>query len=138
MKRYLLDTNICIAILRENPNISKVVSQIDFSQCYVSEITVIELKVGAILGRAKAPQGKYIDQHIEAFISNLTIVPISTSIDFFAEEKVRLQLAGTPAHNNFDLLIGCTAVTNDFIMVTDNVKDFKNVKGIKIENWLNQ
>ncbi len=136
MKRYLLDTNICIAILRKEPNMAKVVSQIDFSQCYVSEITVIELKIGEILGKAKAPQGKFVDQHIEAFISNLTIIPISTSIDFFAEEKVRLQLAGTPAHNNFDLLIGCTAVTNDLIMVTDNIKDFKNIKGIKIENWL--
>lgn len=56
------------------------------------------------------------------FINNLTIIPISTSIDFFAEEKVRLQLAGTPAHNNFDLLIGCTAVTNNLVMVTDNIK----------------
>ena len=106
------------------------------SQCYLSEITVIELKIGEILGKAKAPQGKYVDQHIDSFISNLTIIPISTSIDFFAEEKVRLQLTGMPAHNNFDLLIGCTAVTNDLIMVTDNIKDFKNIKGIKIENWL--
>ena len=94
------------------------------------------MKIGEILGKAKAPQGKYVDQHIDSFISNLTIIPISTSIDFFAEEKVRLQLTGMPAHNNFDLLIGCTAVTNDLIMVTDNIKDFKNIKGIKIENWL--
>lgn len=92
--------------------------------------------VGAVLGKAKAPRGKYVDQHIDSFIDNLTIIPISTSIDFFAEEKVRLQLAGTPAHNNFDLLIGCTAVTNNLIMVTDNIKDFKNIKGINIENWI--
>ncbi len=136
MKRYLLDTNICIAILRKNPNVAKVVSQIDFSQCYVSEITVIELKIGEILGKAKAPQGKFVNQKIDSFINNLTIIPISTSIDFFAEEKVRLQLAGTPVHNNFDLLIGCTAVTNNLVMVTDNIKDFKNIKGIKIENWI--
>ena len=65
----------------------------------------------------------------------LTIVPISTAIDKFAEEKVRLQLEGTPAHNNFDLLIGCTAVANQMVMVTANVKDFKNIQGIQIENW---
>lgn len=136
MKRYLLDTNICIAILKKDPNVTKAISQIEMAQCCISEITVIELKVGVILGKAKAPKGRYIDQHIDSFISNLTVVPISTSIEFFAEEKVRLQLAGTPAHNNFDLLIGCTAVTNNLIMVTDNMKDFKNIKGIMIENWI--
>ena len=136
MKRYLLDTNICIAILRKDPNVAKAISQIDFSQCYISEITVIELKVGVALGKAKATKGKYVDQYVDSFIDYLTVVPISTSIDFFAEEKVRLQLAGTPVHNNFDLLIGCTAVTNNLIMVTDNIKDFKNIKGIKIENWI--
>lgn len=136
MKRYLLDTNICIAILKKEPNVAKALTQIEMSQCYISEITVIELKVGAVLGKAKAPKGKYVDQHIDSFISNLTVIPISASIDFFADEKVRLQLAGTPAHNNFDLLIGCTAVTNNLVMVTDNLKDFKNIKGIKIENWI--
>ncbi len=136
MKRYLLDTNICIAILRKNPNVAANISKIDISQCYISEITLIELKVGDVLGKAKAPQGKYVNQHIEDFTSKLTILPISTAINFFAEEKVRLQLAGTPAHNNFDLLIGCTAVANGMTMVTDNIKDFKNIRGIKIENWI--
>lgn len=136
MKKYLLDTNICIAILRKHPNIVDVLSTIDMSQCYISEITLIELKVGEILGKAKAPKDKYKNQYLDKFIVNITILPISTAIDFFAEEKVRLQLAGTPAHNNFDLLIGCTAVVNDMTMVTDNIKDFKNIRGINIENWL--
>ena len=136
MKKYLLDTNICIAILRKNPNVAEIISKIDMSQCYISEITLLELKVGEVLGRAKAPKGKYVNQHIEDFTSKLTILPISTAINFFAEEKVRLQLTGTPAHNNFDLLIGCTAVANDMTMVTDNIKDFKNIRGIKIENWI--
>ena len=136
MKKYLLDTNICIAILRKNSEIADILAKIAISQCYISEITLIELKVGEILGKAKAPQGKFINQHIDEFVSRLTILPISTTIDFFAEEKVRLQLAGTPAHNNFDLLIGCTAVVNDMTMVTDNIKDFKNIRGIKTENWI--
>ena len=136
MKKYLLDTNICIAVLRKSADMGDIISRIDMSQCYISEITLIELKVGEILGRAKAPQGKFANQHIEDFTSRLTILPISTAIDFFAEEKVRLQLSGTPAHNNFDLLIGCTAVVNDMTMVTDNIKDFKNIRGIKTENWI--
>jgi tRNA(fMet)-specific endonuclease VapC len=38
--------------------------------------------------------------------------------------------------NNFDLLIACTSVVNGMVMVTENVKDFKNIKGIQIENWI--
>lgn len=90
MKKYLLDTNICISILRKDGALGKVLSSVRMSQCYISEITLIELKVGAILGKAKASQGKYVDQCLDAFVSNLTIIPISTAIDKFAEEKVRL------------------------------------------------
>ena len=81
MKKYLLDTNICIAILRKNSEIADILAKIAISQCYISEITLIELKVGEILGKAKAPQGKFINQHIDEFVSRLTILPISGSPD---------------------------------------------------------
>lgn len=136
MKKYLLDTNICIAILRRNTHVREFIAHIEMAQCYISEITLIELKVGAILGKAKSTQGKYVDQQLDKFLACVTVLPISSAIDFFAEEKVRLQLQGMPAHNNFDLLIGCTAVINQMIMVTDNIKDFKNIKDIEIENWI--
>ncbi len=38
-------------------------------------------------------------------------------------------------HDEFDLLIGITAIENQLILVTDNTKDFKNPKGMKMENW---
>lgn len=38
-------------------------------------------------------------------------------------------------HDEFDLLIGITAIENQLILVTDNTKDFKNLKGMKMENW---
>jgi tRNA(fMet)-specific endonuclease VapC len=38
--------------------------------------------------------------------------------------------------DDFDLLIGCTAVTEGMMLVTENVKDFKNIKDIRIENWV--
>jgi tRNA(fMet)-specific endonuclease VapC len=40
-----------------------------------------------------------------------------------------------PMHDEFDLLIGITAIENELILVTDNVKDFQRLEGIKIENW---
>jgi tRNA(fMet)-specific endonuclease VapC len=38
--------------------------------------------------------------------------------------------------SDFDLLIGCTSIENDLIMVTDNIKEFDRIKGIRIENWV--
>ena len=57
-----------------------------------------------------------------------------TCIHYFAKEKVRLKKQGTLIED-FDLLIASTAVSNRLIMVTDNVKHFKRVKNIVIENW---
>mgnify|MGYP002624049780 CR=1 FL=1 len=52
------------------------------------------------------------------------------------KEKIRLRLAGTPCEDNFDLLIGCTAIAYDFVCVTDNIKHFCNFKNISLENWI--
>ena len=59
----------------------------------------------------------------------------AVGFDLYAEEKARLAMAGTPT-GEFDLLIGCTAVAKDMIFVTENVKDFQNIQGIQIENWI--
>lgn len=70
------------------------------------------------------------------FFYEIKILPISNAVDFAAKEKIRLRLQGTPLEDNFDLLIGSTAVVYDFVMVTDNIKDFKNLVGITVENWI--
>lgn len=49
-------------------------------------------------------------------------------LDTNGSEKARLRINGTPLEDDFDLLIGCTAVTEGMILVTENVKDFKNIK----------
>jgi tRNA(fMet)-specific endonuclease VapC len=38
--------------------------------------------------------------------------------------------------SDFDLLIGCTAIENNLIMVTENLKEFERIEGIKLENWI--
>jgi len=38
--------------------------------------------------------------------------------------------------SDFDLLIGCTALEKDLIMVTENLKEFQRISGIKLENWV--
>ena len=55
---------------------------------------------------------------------------------FLQKKKTRLQLNGTPADDNFDLLIGSTAIANQYVLVTENVSDFRNLQNIEIENWI--
>lgn len=134
MKKYLLDTNICVFFLRGKYDIGQRIKQVGWDNCYISEITVAELKYGAELWRKQ--HGREPMQGLDKFLSHIQILSIGNVLDKFAAEKVRLRLAGTPAEDNFDLLIGCTALVFDMVMVTENVKDFKNLAGIQIENWI--
>ena len=68
-------------------------------------------------------------------MNGLSILPVYGSIMRYAREKVRLRRAGTPHNDEFDLLIGVTAIENDLILVTDNTKHFQLLDGIKLENW---
>ena len=134
MGQYLLDTNICIFLLRGQYDVDKKIDEVGLENCHISEITMAELKYGAELGRKKGIKQRA--QGLDSFLSSIQILPISNAIDLYASEKARLRLAGTPADDDFDLLIGCTAIVNDLIMVTENIKDFKNFSNIKLERKL--
>lgn len=116
------------------PIVRERINAVGFDNCCISEMTVAELKVGKILGQLKGGP-KYKEQPMKEFFDAITIIPVSPILDRYAEEKARLTLTGTPT-GEFDLLIGCTAVAEKMIMVTENVDDFKNIKGIQIENWI--
>ena len=113
MKQYLLDTNICVFLLRGQYDIDKKLDKVGLEHCYISEITEAELKYGAELGRRKGLKQRI--EQLDEFLSALKILPISNAIDLYASEKARLRMAGTPADDDFDLLIGCTAVVNDMV-----------------------
>ena len=131
---YLLDTNICAFFLRGRYAVDKSIEKVGWDNCYISQITVLELKFGVEL--AKQRDGKDRTQQLNAFLSAIHILPIKDALDVAAKEKIRLQLEGTPIYDNFDLLIGCSSRAYNMVMVTDNLKDFKNFDGIKLENWI--
>lgn len=72
---------------------------------------------------------------IERFAEKVNIVPFSETIDFYAKEKNRLNKQGTPIED-FDLLIASAAYCRELRLITDNLKHFKNINGIEIENWV--
>jgi len=61
-------------------------------------------------------------------------IPIFNSLDIFAVEKARLRNEGNIV-DDFDLLIGSTAIANEMILVTNNEKHFNRLRNIQIENW---
>lgn len=112
-------------------NLDQLIKEKGRENCYISEITVFELRYGAENSEYPAKSHKAVD----AFLNGLSTIPIFGCIKRYAKEKVRLRKIGTPMHDEFDLLIGVTAVVNKLTLVTDNMKDFERLEGIKIENW---
>lgn len=129
--QYLLDTNICVFFLRGKFKLDEIIKQKGKENCFISEITVFELRFGAENSENPSKSHKAVD----SFVSGISVIPIYSSIKKYAKEKVRLRKMGKPMHDEFDLLIGVTAVENKLTLVTDNGKDFQNIEGIKIENW---
>ena len=129
--QYLLDTNICVFFLRGKLNLDTIIKEKGRENCFISEITVVELRYGAENSDNPSKSHKSVD----AFVNGLSIIPIFGSIRRYAKEKVRLRSIGKPMHDEFDLLIGVTAIENQLILVTDNSKDFEQLAGIKIEKW---
>ena len=133
-QRYMLDTNICVYILRGKFHLNERVKAVGMENCYISEITIAELIFGREYGKLKGGP-KYQDQKLEQFFEDINVLPVAPVFERYGSEKARLRMAGTQT-SDYDLLIGCTSVAENMVMVTQNVKDFKNIKGIKIENWI--
>jgi tRNA(fMet)-specific endonuclease VapC len=76
-----------------------------------------------------------VHKAVDAFVNGLTIIPIFSSTKLYTKEKAKLSRIGKPLNDEFGLLIGVTAIQHKLVLVTDNLKDFKNLHGIKIENW---
>ncbi len=102
----------------------------DTDNCFISEITLAELKFG-VENSEKKEQNQ---RTLENFLTGMQIVPIFHAIDFYAKEKTRLRRAGIPL-DEFDLLIGATAVAHNLILVTNNTAHFERIKGIQLEDW---
>ena len=124
-------TPICVFFLRGKLNLDEIIKEKGRENCYISEITVVELRYGAENSDNPSKSHKSLDN----FLNGLSIIPIFGCIKKYAKEKVRLRKIGKPMNDEFDLLIGVTAIENKLTLVTDNTKDFDRLDGIKLENW---
>ncbi len=133
MVKYLLDTNICIHLFRNQYGIRDAINTVGFGNCAISELTKAELLQGEMMAAAR---GHAVNpEPLRFFLRKITIIPISDAVELFAKEKVRLLSVGTPIED-FDILIACTAIVNGLTMVSENVSHFGRISGIRLENWV--
>ncbi len=130
MKKYLIDTNTCIYYINGKYDLKKKFEKADPENCFISEISLAELKFGVENSEKKEINQKALDD----FLTVVKVVPIFHSLDLYAKEKARLRKAGTSI-DEFDLLIGVTSVMHNLVMVTNNTEHFKRIKGIALEDW---
>lgn len=127
---YLLDTNICISLLKNKYGIREKIIEVEPKNCYVSEITIAELYYGASKSNNKTERIK----DVEFIATKFDVLPIFPSLELFGDIKTNLESSGNRI-DDFDILIGATAIKNNLIMVTDNVKHLERLPNIKINDW---
>ena len=133
MGKYLLDTNICVFLLRGLYGITERLELIGRENCRISEITVGELLYGAACSANPQKHIAQIDKIIKLFATE----PIYPVLPVFAKTKAQLRKNGRLI-DDFDLLIGSTALRNEMTLVTDNVKHLSHIPNLQIENWVDR
>ncbi len=132
--KYLIDTNICIYIMNKRPpDVIYKIKNTDVGMIGISSITVSELKYGAY-------KSKYKDQNLKRLDEFLTPFEIlsydQTAAEYYGEIRSKLEKQGFII-GPLDLLIAAHALSKGLILVTNNEKEFKRIKSLKIENWVN-
>ena len=128
---HLLDTDTCIGVLRQRPGMVQRLSQAAPTDCAVSMVTVYELFCG--LARALDPAKER--QKDERFISAIIELPLDRAgAETAANIRAELEHQGTPI-GPYDFLIAGQAVAGGITLVTNNVREFQRVSGLKLESW---
>lgn len=132
MIRYLLDTNICIYLIKKHP--TAVLERFRLhspEDVAISTITFFELEYGV----QKSRHIERTQDALSRFLLPLTI--IDTDRHAAAEAAIIravLEKKGTPI-GPYDLLIAGLARSQDMILVTNNTSEFARIDGLRLENW---
>lgn len=141
--KYMLDTNICSYIIKNRPlEVLAKFKTLQITDCCISSITYAELKYWVVrnnrLHMKSQNQGvpKVNEQVINNFVSHLDIVEFDAhAADVYAEIRDFIESKGLTVGSE-DLLIGAHAISLNTVLVTNNIKDFVQLPGIQLENWV--
>ncbi|MCL1914504.1 MAG: type II toxin-antitoxin system VapC family toxin [Eubacteriaceae bacterium] len=130
---YLLDTNTCIFMMKQIPNVVERFRSAQSSGIAISSITLAELEFGVSNSQAYERNRNAL----LAFSTLLDILPfdIPASAEY-GKIRAILEKAGTPI-GSLDTLIAAHAKSRNLTLATNNTREFQRVKGLSIEDWLN-
>ena len=132
MIRYLLDTNIVSDLIR-NPQGSAAsrIGEVGEDSVATSIIVAAEVRFGA-----QRRNSSRLTQQVESVLGVLPVLPFGPPADsHYGVIRAELEHRGMPIGGN-DMLIAAQALADDYTLVTDNLRDFERVAGLKVENWL--
>ena len=129
---FLIDTNICIYIMNDHPpQVIQKFRKIGVGNICISSITVSELQYGAY----KSKQIKKNIKRLDEFLSPFEIISYDESASIhYGKIRSYLEKKGTII-GPLDMLIAAHALSEKLTVITNNEKEFKRVKGLKVENW---
>ena len=130
MIQYLLDTNICIYFMKGLYDLKTKIQKVGTDSCCISEITLAELNFGVENSQAKEKNALALAN----FLTGVILIPIFPSLEVYAKEKARLRKAGQPV-DDFDLLIGATAIAMNLTLISNNVDHLGRMQGVRLEDW---
>jgi len=131
--RYMLDTNICIHLIKFRPSsILKRLSSVSIDEVAISSIVYAELCYGVAFSQKK----KENEAALEDFLRYAKVLDWPKEAgSIYGMIRANLRIKGTPI-GSMDLLIAAHTLFLDSVLVTDNVKEFERIAGMKVENWL--
>jgi tRNA(fMet)-specific endonuclease VapC len=129
---YLLDTNICIYIINEQPaQVLQRLIQAGRESLAISTITVAELAFGVAKSTRADSRVK-----LENFLSKFPILDWGQDAAWvYGNVRKTLEAKGQRIGER-DLLLACQALSLDVTMVTNNTREFERIEGLKLENWV--
>lgn len=130
---YLIDTNICIYLMKEKPrSVAERFRQLDIEDVVISEITVSEL----LFGIAKSQQKSKNQERLTHFLRPFTILPYKEpASQAYAKLRADLERRGQVI-GALDMLIAGQAIAENLTLVTNNTKEFQRINGLRLENWV--
>ncbi|GBF32768.1 VapC toxin protein [Desulfocucumis palustris] len=131
--RYMLDTNICIYIIKKKPiKVVETLKRLDIGDVCISTITLAELEYGV----EKSQHREKNKIALTSFLSPLEILPFSEKAAAISGEiRATLEKKGQII-GAYDLLIAAHALSESLILVTNNTNEFKRIPSLTLQNWV--
>lgn len=128
---FLLDTNVCVDVLKGHPRVCAQLEAISPADCAISSVTVFELAMGVRLCRHPERERKKLAK----LFAVIAVLPFdATAAEEAARVRHELESAGLKI-GPYDLLIAGQALSGRLTLVSNNTREFARIVGLRLNDW---